>query len=258
MFSLIKSMFISLLRRPPRILRIPRDWYFRQSTSFTAVAACIFASAGAGADAQDIARVGPMPTGWYAVGTETGDYAVGTDISRREGGQGQGGGTIHSLTASPESFAALQQSIQAHEFLGQRVRLSGFLRTGEIEMGLPAFSSSAGLWMRVDGARGSESADYMMDRPIRQGNGWALYEVVLDVPQRAEGLTFGVIMAGAGQVWLDDVVLERVGEEVPLTGGTRVLVGSDALRQRSQRTAYRSTPMHPVNLSFTLGTRGAL
>jgi hypothetical protein len=68
-------------------------------------------------------------------------------------------------------------------------------------------------------------------------------------------LTFGVIMAGAGQVWLDDVVLERVGAEVPLTGRERAQMGGDALRQRSQRTAYRVTPMQPVNLSFTQGTR---
>jgi hypothetical protein len=196
-----------------------------------------------------------MPTGWYAVGTETGEYAVGTDISRREGGQGQTGGTIRSLTGSPGSFASLQQSIQAHEFLGQRVRLSGFLRTGEIDEARSVFGSSAGLWMRVDGANGSESADYMIDRPIRQGSDWALYEVVLEVPQRAAGLTFGVIMAGVGQVWLDDVVLERVGPEVPLTGRERVTVGTDALRQRSQRTAYRVTPLFPVNLGFTQGTR---
>ena len=32
MFGLIKSHFMSLLRDPSRILRIPRDWYFRQAT----------------------------------------------------------------------------------------------------------------------------------------------------------------------------------------------------------------------------------
>ena len=79
--------------------------------------------------------------------------------------------------------------------------------------------------MRVDGSNGSESADYMMDRPIRQGSDWALYDVVLDVPPHAAGLSFGVILAGPGQVWLDDVLLERVGPEVSLTGRARVLVG---------------------------------
>jgi len=195
-----------------------------------------------------------MPAGWYSIGTETGEYAAGTDISRREGGQGQLGGTIHSLTANPVSFAALQQSIQAHDFRGQRVRLSGFLMTGDTREEPPAFSSSAGLWMRVDGSNGSESADYMMDRPIRQGSGWTLHEIVLDVPRQASGLTFGVIMAGAGQVWLDDVLLERVGSEVPLTGHERRrMVGDDDMRQRRQRMAYLATPRYPVNMTFTQG-----
>ena len=254
MFSLTRSTFMSLLRGPPRILRIPRDWYFRQTTRFVAVAACVFGPVGARADVQQSARVGPMPAGWHAVGTETGEYAVGSDISRRDGGQGQGGGTIQSLTASPASFAILQQSIQAEEFRGRRVRLSGFLRTGEIGEELPTFGSSAGLWMRVDGPSGSESADYMMDRPIRQGSDWALYEVVLEVPQSAEGLTFGVVMKGTGQVWLDDVLLEHVGPEVSLTGRARVEDGRDAIRQRSQRVAYRDTLLYPVNLNFSIGT----
>jgi hypothetical protein len=252
MYSLIK--FISLLRWPPRILRIPRDWYFRRATRVLAVAACTLGWAGAQADAQERARVGPMPTGWYAVGTETGDYAVGTDISRRDGGEGEGGGTIHSLATTPRSFATLQQSIQAHDFRGERVRLSGYLRTADTAEGKSEFGSSAGLWMRVDGSVGSESVDYMMDRPIRQGSGWALYEVVLDVPQRAAGLTFGVIMAGPGQVWLDDVLLERVGPDVSLTGRARIADQGDALRQRSQRVAYRVTPLYPINLAFTQGT----
>ena len=81
MFSSIRAIFISLLRWPPRALRIPRDWYFRQSTRLIAVAAII--ASGAPAEAQESARVGAMPAGWYPVGTETGEYAVGSDISRR-------------------------------------------------------------------------------------------------------------------------------------------------------------------------------
>lgn len=69
MFSLIRSMFTSLRWEPSRILRIPRDWYFRQSTRSLVVAACAFASVGARAEAQEGARVGPMPAGWHAVGS---------------------------------------------------------------------------------------------------------------------------------------------------------------------------------------------
>jgi hypothetical protein len=35
MFGLAKSTFMSLLRDPSKILRIPRDWYFRQATRLT-------------------------------------------------------------------------------------------------------------------------------------------------------------------------------------------------------------------------------
>jgi len=48
MFSLTRSKFISLLGGPPRILRIARDWYFRQATRLAA-----FASVGERADAQE-------------------------------------------------------------------------------------------------------------------------------------------------------------------------------------------------------------
>ncbi|HSH75486.1 MAG TPA: hypothetical protein VLA09_07385 [Longimicrobiales bacterium] len=200
------------------------------------------------------ARVGRMPVGWYALGTENGDYAAGTDLSRRDRGQGQRGATIHSRTTTPSSFALLQQSIQAQEFLGRRVRLSGFIKTAA---GVPGdrWGSTAALWMRVNGPSGSESADYMNARPIRQDSDWTMYEVVLDVPRNAVGLTFGVLMSGPGQVWLDDMVLEDVGSDIALTGGSFPDEIGAVARRRTQRTAYGEAPMSPVNLDFNRGTK---
>jgi hypothetical protein len=118
--------------------------------------------------------------------------------------------------------------------------------------------------MRVDGPAGSESIDYMQERPIEQGMDWARYDVVLDVPSNAVGVSFGVLLFGRGQVWLDDVALERVDRNVPLTGrpGHMLAVGTlrselqaEVLRRRDQTEAYRGAPVRPVNLSFTDGTR---
>jgi hypothetical protein len=118
--------------------------------------------------------------------------------------------------------------------------------------------------MRVDGPAGSESSDYMQERPIEQGTDWARYDVVLDVPSNAVGVSFGVLLFGPGQVWLDDVALERVGNNVALTGrlGHVLAVGTlpsdvraQLLRRRDQTDAYRDAPVLPVNLSFTDGTR---
>jgi hypothetical protein len=238
--------------RWPAPLRRREERAIRAIVSLAAAVAAmlVFATATHG---QAPTLVGAMPVGWYAQGNSTGDYAVGTDISRRDGGQGEAGGTIRSLTDNPEGLATLQQSIRASAFRGERVRLSGFVKSG----GGFAGSATSGLWMRVDGPAGSESSDYMQRRPIEQGTGWARYDVVLDVPRNAVGVSFGVMLFGHGQVWLDDVALERVGRNVPLTAGLLAVDTSRAksIHRREQADAYRDAPALPVNLSFTDGTR---
>jgi hypothetical protein len=245
-------------RRWPTPLRRREERVIRAIVSLAAALAALvlFATATHG---QATTLVGAMPVGWYAQGNSTGDYAVGTDRSRRDGGQGQAGGTIRSLTDDPRGFATLQQSIRATEFRGERIRLSGFVKSGTGILG-----ATSGLWMRVDGPAGSESIDYMQERPIEQGMDWARYDVVLDVPSNAVGVSFGVLLFGRGQVWLDDVALERVDRNVPLTGrpGHMLAVGTlrselqaEVLRRRDQTEAYRGAPVRPVNLSFTDGTR---
>jgi len=245
-------------RRWPLPLRRREERTIRVIVSLAAALAALvlFATATHG---QATTPVGAMPVGWYAQGASTGDYAVGTDRSRRYGGEGQAGGTVRSLTDNPRGFATLQQTIRATEFRGERLRLSGFVKSG-----IGTFGATSGLWMRVDGPAGSESIDYMQERPIAQGTDWARYDVVLDVPSNAVGVSFGVLLFGQGQVWLDDVALERVGHNVPLTGrpGHMVTAGTlpselraEMVRRRDQSEAYRGAPVRPVNLSFTDGTR---
>jgi len=205
------------------------------------------------------AQVGPMPVGWYAGGAGTpGGYAIGTDVGRRDGGQALAGGTIRARVEGPDGFGTLQQSVRAGGYRNHRVRLSAFVRTGGVMNG------SAGLWMRVDGPAGSASTDYMLGRPIIRTADWARYDVVLDVPRNATGLTFGAFLNGSGQVWLDDVALDTIGRDAALTGGPDLLLPTgtvpedrrqDARRSRALAVAYRSAPLHPVNLSFTQGTR---
>jgi len=46
---------------------------------------------------------------------------------------------------------------------------------------------------------------------------WQRYEVVLDVPKEATIGAFGVLLSGAGALWIDDVKLETVSLSVPVT-----------------------------------------
>ena len=57
----------------------------------------------------------------------------------------------------------------------------------------------------------------MQNRPIKGTSDWTRYEIVLDVPQNAAAIAFGIRLRGKGQVWLDDVQFAIVGPDVPTT-----------------------------------------
>jgi hypothetical protein len=57
----------------------------------------------------------------------------------------------------------------------------------------------------------------MQNRPIKGTTGWKRYEIVLDVPQSSQSIAFGVLLSGAGTVWVDDLNFEIVAKDVPET-----------------------------------------
>ena len=62
------------------------------------------------------------------------------------------------------------------------------------------------------------SFDNMQGRPIKGTNDWTRYEIVLDVPQPATNLAFGVLLDGQGKLWIDDIQFQIVDSSVPTTG----------------------------------------
>ena len=59
----------------------------------------------------------------------------------------------------------------------------------------------------------------MQQRAIKGTTDWTRYEIVLDVPDEAQRLAFGILLAGGGQVWMDDLKFEVVPTTVKTTGG---------------------------------------
>jgi hypothetical protein len=59
--------------------------------------------------------------------------------------------------------------------------------------------------------------DNMFSRGIKGTNDWKRYEVVLDVPDASETISIGLLLNGAGQVWMDDLKFETVGADVATT-----------------------------------------
>ena len=68
------------------------------------------------------------------------------------------------------------------------------------------------MWMRIDGATATLGFDNMISygRPITGTTGWLLYNVVLDVPADAVGVTIGALFEGRKLVRIDDVKFEIV------------------------------------------------
>ena len=153
-----------------------------------------------------------VPSGWQAITDGSGDYTVRSDGARRDGGQGFAGATIKANVESPRGSAMLAQSIRADAYRGKRVRLSGYLKTIGVNEG------TAVLFMRVDGDGVVQTSDYMQNRPLMLTNDWARQEIVFDVPRNAIGVTYGFLLGGSGQAWLDDVAIDVVSDDVATTG----------------------------------------
>ncbi|CEG34296.1 helix-turn-helix transcriptional regulator [Peribacillus castrilensis] len=148
--------------------------------------------------------------GWNVSGSHPFNYQMGID--RETFHKGQASGFLKSVTTeSKEEFATMMQQFKAENYLGKRMKLSGFLKS----KGVDGF---CGLWMRVDNAlQDVLQFDNMGDRPIVNDTEWNHYYIVLDVPENSAIISFGVLLSGRGQVWIDELEFEEVSIDTPTT-----------------------------------------
>lgn len=154
--------------------------------------------------------------------------------------------------AAPEqSQRGLLQVIKADNYRGKRVRLSASLKTKDIVGG-------TGLWARVDGAERMLAIDSMSGRQIEGTTDWTDYNIVVDVPADAIGISYGVLGMGlkSGQVWADDFMLETVGSDVELTATDDLaekIKDYSSIFQKQLAERYGHAPLEPTNLGFENG-----
>ncbi|BFH65820.1 helix-turn-helix transcriptional regulator [Paenibacillus azoreducens] len=174
------------------------------------------------------------PKGWMISGVYTHQYQVNIDPIHVH--RGKASGMVRGADdADPQGFCTLMQMFKPGKYAGQRLRLSGFLKTENVK-------DCSGLWMRVDGKDEVPlNFDNMSDRPVSGTTAWGQYEVVLDIPPYAEAVAFGVLLSGPGKVWLDGIRFDIVDQSVPTTGS---VVDNSQL------------PDEPVNLDFEMGFEG--
>ena len=146
---------------------------------------------------------------WKKWGKSPDDYEIGGNPTIKHGTEGCG--YIQSKAQEPKDFVTMANSIKPDPFIGKRVRLSGFIKSENVDRW-------SGFWMRVDGPKGQQlSFDNMENRPIVGTTDWKKYDVVLDVPPGSVNIVLGVILSGKGKVWTDGVAIEAVGTDIPVT-----------------------------------------
>jgi hypothetical protein len=158
------------------------------------------------------------PEGWFMAGSKPAAYETGVDSEQVYNGHPSA--FVKSKQPAIEGFGTLMQQFKADQYLGKRVRFSAFVKSEELK-------DWAGLWMRVDKGSGQSTKtlafDNMQDRAIKGTTPWQNYEVVLDVPEDASGVFFGILLSSTGSVWLNSANFEVVPTSIPTTGKIQAL-----------------------------------
>jgi len=179
-----------------------------------------------------------VPSGWFLAGSKPQEYDCNIDSANPYNGLP----SVYLRSkegVTTTGFGTMMQSFGATQYLGKRLRLSGYLKSDSV-------TSWGGLWMRIDDANQTSGGypksvgfdnmhDGLKDRSIKGTTGWQNYSVVLDVPEGATSISIGFLLAGPGTLWLSNVKVEVVGNDVPVTG----------------RPPNAPPPNGPTNLSLT-------
>jgi hypothetical protein len=151
--------------------------------------------------------------------------------------RGQPTAFIRSKVQDAGKFANLIQRFSAYErYRGKRLRLSGYVKTIITDQ----WSTGAGLWFRLDDRYSTLTMDNLSGREIKGDTDWTRLDLVLDVPQQTTQMVFGLLMRGCGTAWLDELSLEIVGSDVPVTANFNF-----------EPTIWPEPNREPANFDFT-------
>jgi hypothetical protein len=163
----------------------------------------------------------PADTGWYLASPKSapspfhiGSGAMAGMIGKQAVyvmGKTNPGSTTTTWN-SASRYGALERKISLAAWRGKRVRLSLRLRNdGDLTGWSLVYLSEA----NGDGIRA-------FPQKTASGSGdWETHQFVLDIPANATGLTVAVGLAGQGKVWVDDLSLEAVGANIPVSDTRR-------------------------------------
>ncbi len=147
--------------------------------------------------------------GWMRTGFGVEDMVI--DLDRQVHRSGGASARLRNRVPTPRGRAMLLQSLRAADHRGKRLRASVWLRGQAVD--------DAAFWVNVLAAESAPDSEGI-SRGVCGVDGtfdWTRCEVVLDVPPRARTIHINVYLEGRGTLWIDDVEMQEVGPDVPLT-----------------------------------------
>jgi hypothetical protein len=162
--------------------------------------------------------------GWLLGGSEPTSYQISIvdDLSLKKKVA-----TLKSTNlVTKNKFGTIMQTFSAKNYLEKEIRLTGWIKTKDVD-------DWAGMWMRVDGKKKySLSFDNMENREIKGTTGWTKYHIDLYVPKTSNTISFGVLLSGTGEVWINAFHF-----------------GKNDLRDIKEKTT-KKFPLEPTNINF--------
>ena len=146
-----------------------------------------------------------VPANWSFLTAQPKMYRAGYD--KVANSQTPRSVVIRSLNSSAEGFAGLSQKCDATPYRGQRVRISVWIKTDGVNGAAQFFffvKDQAGVKL-AQGGDGVGGSRY-----------WRQYAAVVDVPEEAATLSYGMTLSGAGKAWFNDLQIDVVPNTVKL------------------------------------------
>lgn len=108
-------------------------------------------------------------------------------------------------------FGAMMKNTRADQYRGKRIRCKAYIKTSEANEG-------AGLWVRVENEHYLLAFDNTDNRLVKGTTDWQEKEIVLDIPEEASTIVYGIYLTGKGKMLADEIELEEVKKQVAVTG----------------------------------------
>jgi len=185
-----------------------QDWASAQfsSASYTPVAKSGFSTKSPSfcsetwRNSQSGAIVEGVPDAWLFRGSHPDAYAVG--LTEIDSVGGRRSAFVTSPDSEPVGFATLMQVVDAIPDSGRRLKITAYVKSVAVQ-------TRAGLWLRFDDSRGKAVVlENMEGHPIQGTHDWTAYELTLSVPSEGTRTAFGVLLFGAGTIYVDSLSFE--------------------------------------------------